>query len=81
MGSEIIAFPLHRRRKLIADLARILQSKQGHEATLFWRETAKTLLQQLVSSGVTSDRAEDQVRSLLYAIVSAMEADAMEVRG
>lgn len=81
MGSEIIAFPLHRRRKLVSDLVCVLSSKHGDDATAFWRETAKTLLRQLATAGVENDDAQDQVRSLLYAVVSEMEADAVKAKG
>ncbi len=81
MGSEIIAFPLHRRRKLVSDLASVLASKHGDDATAFWRETAKDLLCHLASAGVENDNAQDQVRSLLYAVVAEMEGDAVKARG
>lgn len=81
MESQIIAFPLHRRRKLVANLASILRSKHGHEATLFWRDTAKTLLRQLSSAGIAIENAEDQVRRLLYAVVAEIETDTIEGRG
>lgn len=81
MESEIIAFPLHRRPKLVSDLASVLNSKHGDDATAFWRETAKTLLRQLVSAGVADDDAQDQVRRLLYAVVAEMEAEAVKASG
>lgn len=81
MGSEIIAFPLDRRRKLVSDLASVLNSRHGDDATRFWRDTAKTLLSQLLSAGVANEDAQDQVRSLLYAVVAEMEAGAFKARG
>ncbi|MEO3386669.1 DUF6074 family protein [Mesorhizobium sp. CAU 1741] len=81
MGSEIVAFPLHRRRTLVTDLARVLQSKEGQAATLFWRDTAKDLLSRLTRSGISVQSAEDQVRSLLYAVVAEIEVNTIKASG
>lgn len=81
MGSEIIAFPLHRRRHLIIELASALRAKHGQEATQFWRDTAKKLLHQLSLTGVAIEDAQDQVRNLLYAVIAEMEADTMKASG
>ncbi|WP_352529707.1 MULTISPECIES: DUF6074 family protein [unclassified Mesorhizobium] len=35
--SNISAFPLHRRRKLVEGIARVLESKNGEDANAFWR--------------------------------------------
>ena len=45
--SNISAFPLHRRRKLVEGIARVLESKDGEDANAFWRNTAKAILVQL----------------------------------
>lgn len=81
MNTVVVAFPLHRQQKLVSGIAHVLRSKQGDDATLFWRETAKGLLHQLAENGVAIRSAEDQVRSLLYAVIAEIEADAVEARG
>lgn len=81
MSTVVVAFPLHRQQKLVSGIADALRSKQGEEATLFWRETAKRLLRQLAESGVAIRSAEDQVRNLLYAVMAEIEAGAIEARG
>ena len=45
--SNISAFPLHRRQKLVDSIARVLESKNGEDANAFWRSTVKTILVQL----------------------------------
>lgn len=79
MHSTVTAFPLSRQQKLLKSIAAVLTSKQGEEATLFWRETAKALLQNLVERGVDGQSAEDEVRDLFYAVMAEMETNA-EVR-
>lgn len=81
MNTVVVAFPLQRQQKLVSGIAHVLRSKQGDDATLFWRETAKGLLHQLTQSGVALQSAEDQVRSLLYAVIAEMEADTIAARG
>lgn len=80
MGSDIVAFPLFRRQKLVRDIGKILQSKQGDDATLFWRETAKGLLRQLAKNGVPAQQAENEVRRLLYAVMVEIEAAIKKVK-
>jgi hypothetical protein len=80
-NAEVRAFPLHRQRKLVSGIARVLGSKQGEEATLFWRETAKSLLQRLIENGVQQAAAEDEVRALLHVVLSELETDAATARG
>lgn len=75
-STTIAAFPLSRQQKLVRGIAGVLGSKQGEEATLFWRETAKALLQNLAESGVDARSAEDQVRDLLYSVLAELETDA-----
>ncbi|WP_352493526.1 MULTISPECIES: DUF6074 family protein [unclassified Mesorhizobium] len=67
--SNISAFPLYRRRKLVEEIARVLESKNGEDANAFWRSTAKTILLQLSESGVASRLAELEVGSLLHAVL------------
>lgn len=81
MSSNVAAFPLCRQRKLLSGIANVLRSKQGEAATLFWRETAQSLLQQLSANGIDLAAAEEQVRDLLYAALAEIEADAVSVRG
>jgi len=81
MGPSIIAFPLRRQHRLVSEIANMLLSKSGNDATLFWRETAKDLLRQLAENGVALQAAEDEVRSLLYAVVAEMEGQSQEARG
>lgn len=76
MSSNIAAFPLCRQRKLLSGIADVLRSKQGETATLFWRETAQTLLRQLAANGIGLAEAEEEVRNLLYAALAEIEADA-----
>lgn len=76
MGSNVVAFPLCRQRKLVTGIAHMLHSKQGEAATLFWRETAQSLLQRLMASGLDRAAAEEQVRELLYAVLAEVEAEA-----
>ena len=76
MYSTIAAFPLSGQHKLLKGIAAILASKQGEDATLFWRETAKALMQNLVERGVDAQSAEDEVRDLLYAVLAEVETDA-----
>ncbi|MGX9182032.1 DUF6074 family protein [Mesorhizobium sp. BHbdii] len=67
--SNISAFPLHRRRKLVESIARVLESKNGEDANAFWRSTVKTILVQLSESGVAPGLAEQEVRMLLRAVL------------
>ncbi|MEO3998729.1 DUF6074 family protein [Mesorhizobium sp. CAU 1732] len=78
---SITAFPLCRQQKLLHGIANVLRSKQGETATLFWRETAKGLLQQLVANGIDLAAAEEEVRNLLYAVLAEIEADAVSAKG
>lgn len=81
MNTNVITFPLYRQQKLLSGIANVLRSKQGEDATRFWRGTAKDLLQQLTANGVDGASAEEEVRKLLYAVLSLMETDAVEARG
>jgi hypothetical protein len=74
VSSTVKAFPLYRRQKLLGDIASELQSKQGEEASRYWRETAKELLQRLSDQGVDSASAQEEVRTLLYAVLAEMES-------
>ncbi|WP_352452175.1 MULTISPECIES: DUF6074 family protein [unclassified Mesorhizobium] len=67
--SSIRAFPLYRRRKLVEGVARVLESKNGEEANAFWRCTAKTILVQLSESGIAPGRAEQEIGTLLHAVL------------
>ncbi|WP_353642793.1 DUF6074 family protein [Mesorhizobium sp. WSM2239] len=67
--SNISAFPLHRRRKLIESIARVLESKNGEDANAFWRSTVKAILVQLTESGIAPGLAEQEVRMLLRAVL------------
>ena len=67
--SNISAFPLHRRRKLVEGIARVLESKNGEDANAFWRSTAKQILFQLSESGIALGLAEQEVRTLLHAVL------------
>jgi hypothetical protein len=81
MHSAVTAFPLSRQQQLLRGIADVLRSKQGEEATLFWRETAKGLMQNLIERGVDARSAEDEVRDLFYAVMAEMETDAEVRRG
>ncbi|MGX9148193.1 DUF6074 family protein [Mesorhizobium sp. 128a] len=67
--SNVSAFPLHRRRKLVEGIARVLESKNGEDANAFWRSTAKTILVQLSESGIAPGLAEQEVGTLLHAVL------------
>lgn len=67
--SNISAFPLHRRRKLVESIARALKSKNGEDANAFWRSTVKTILVQLSESGIAPGVAEQEIRTLLRAVL------------
>ncbi|WP_246727751.1 DUF6074 family protein [Chelativorans sp. Marseille-P2723] len=81
MSSTVVTFPLHRRQRLLNGIAQVLRTKQGDEANQFWRETAKGLLQQLTANGVDVRSAEEEVRYLLHAVLSQIEADAAKAEG
>lgn len=81
MSSNVAAFPLCRQRKVLNGIANVLRSKQGETATLFWRETAQSLLQQLVAKGVDLAAAEEEVRNLLYAVLAEIEANPISAKG
>lgn len=76
VSSSVSAFPLYRRQKLVGGIASVLQSKNGEDATIFWRETAKQLLRQLLSSGVEAAAAEEEVRKLFYTVMDQMHRGA-----
>lgn len=76
VSSTVKAFPLYRRHKLLSDIASELQSRQGEEASRYWRETAKGLLQLLNDQGVDPLAAQDEVRALLYAVLAEIESKA-----
>lgn len=67
--SNISTFPLHRRRKLVEGIARVLQSRNRKDAHDFWRSTAKKILVQLSESGIAPGLAEQEVRMLLHAVL------------
>lgn len=81
MRTDIVAFPLHRQHKLVSGIAHVLRSKHGDDATLFWRQTARDLLQQMAQNGIAAHAAEEEVRSLLYAVIAEIEAGAAKARG
>ncbi|MBN9066722.1 MAG: hypothetical protein J0H60_09715 [Rhizobiales bacterium] len=81
MHTTVTAFPLSRQQKLLRGIADVLRSKQGVEATLFWRETAKGLMQNLTERGVDAQSAEDEVRALFYAVMAEIDTDAQVRRG
>lgn len=66
--SNISAFPLHR-RKLVEGIARVLESKNGEDANTFWRNAAKAILVQLSESGIAPGVAEQEVGTLLHAVL------------
>ncbi|WP_394890235.1 DUF6074 family protein [Mesorhizobium sp. AaZ16] len=70
--SNISAFPLQRRRKLVEGIARVLESKNREDANAFWRSTAKTILVQLSESGIAPGLAEREVGRLLHAVLGDM---------
>jgi hypothetical protein len=70
--SNLVAFPLHRRQKLVEGLARVLASKNGEEANVFWRNTAKQILGQLSAHGLEAEAAEQEVRTLLHTVLTVM---------
>ncbi|MBA3448877.1 MAG: hypothetical protein H0T56_14975 [Pseudaminobacter sp.] len=55
-------------------IARVLESKQGEPANLFWRKTASTLYRQLLSQGHREEAAHHQIRRLLDAVLSELHA-------
>jgi hypothetical protein len=71
--SNLVAFPLHRRQKLVKGLARVLETKNGEEANVFWRYTAKQILGQLSDYGLGGEAAEQEVRTLLHAVLKEMD--------
>jgi hypothetical protein len=81
MSSVVIAFPLHRRQRLLNGVIHLLRAKQGDAANSTWREIAKELLSQLAASGVEADAAEDEVRNLLHVALSKIETDATTAIG
>lgn len=56
--SNVVAFPLHRRQTWVQSIARVLASKNGEDANLFWRNTAKEILGQLSAYGLEAEAAE-----------------------
>jgi hypothetical protein len=73
MGSSgVVAFPLYRQRAVVTALSASLAEKHGEEANLFWRDTAKRHLQQLLAAGVPLQQAEEEVRRLLYVVLDGM---------
>lgn len=81
MSPSVIAFPLHRQHTLVSGIAGLLGAKHGEDATLFWRQTARDLLRQLGDNGVDPKSAENEVRSLLYAVIAQMEESALKAQG
>jgi hypothetical protein len=81
MSSSVVVFPLHRQQKLLRGVANELRSKQGELATLFWRETAQSLLRHLAENGIDLPAAEAQVRAFFYAVLAEVEADAFAAKG
>lgn len=71
--SNLVAFPLHRRRTLVKGLARVLETKNGEEANAFWRHTAKQILSQLSDCGLETEVAEQEVRTLLHTVLKDMD--------
>ncbi|WP_353646749.1 DUF6074 family protein [Mesorhizobium sp. WSM2239] len=69
----VVAFPLYRRGKLVTGIAGVLRAIHGEEANVFWRETAKTLAQQLVAAGVEYGAARDEIRTLLRVVLAELQ--------
>ncbi len=69
----VFAFPLYRRRKLVKGIAGVLRATHGEQANVFWRETAKTLVQQLVAAGVEYGAAQDEIRTLLRVVLAELQ--------
>ncbi|WP_028034132.1 DUF6074 family protein [Chelativorans sp. J32] len=76
MSASVVSFPLYRQQKLLSGIAQALRTKHGDEANLFWRETARNLLQQLTANGVDVRAAEEEVRYFLHAVLLQIETDA-----
>jgi hypothetical protein len=70
--SNLVAFPLHRRQKLVEGIARVLASKNGEDANVFWRNMAKQILGQLSAYGLGAEAAEQEVRTLLHSVLKEM---------
>ncbi|MCV3241758.1 DUF6074 family protein [Mesorhizobium sp. ZC-5] len=70
--SKLVAFPLHRRQKWVEGIARVLASKNGEEANVFWRNTAKEILGQLSAYGLETETAEQEIRMLLRTVLKEM---------
>ena len=68
-SSNIVAFPLCRRRELVNDLATVLAHKHGAKADTFWKVTAKQLIRSLLARGVSLEDAQSEVRNLLSEVI------------
>ncbi|PAQ05503.1 hypothetical protein CIT26_30565 [Mesorhizobium temperatum] len=60
--------------------ARILETKNGEDANAFWRSTAKRILVQLFESGIAPGLAEQEVGTLLHAVLGDIAARSAATR-
>ncbi|MER9946228.1 DUF6074 family protein [Mesorhizobium sp. M0092] len=54
---------------MVEGIARVLEFKNGEDANAFWRNTAKLILVQLSESGIAPGVAEQEVGTLLHAVL------------
>ncbi|MET3524194.1 hypothetical protein ABID25_006064 [Mesorhizobium abyssinicae] len=54
---------------MVEGIARVLKSKNGEDANVFWRNTAKQILVHLSESGIAPILAKQEVVTLLHAVL------------
>lgn len=69
---SVSAFPLSRRRDVVTEVVRGLRTLHNEEANRFWRDKARSLLQDLIAAGVGAEAAKEEVRALLYTALDEM---------
>ncbi|WP_245451169.1 DUF6074 family protein [Borborobacter arsenicus] len=67
-AAEVLAFPLWKRRDLVAATAKVLWTKQGKAADRYWRSVAKVCIADLIAARVPRREAESQVSELFEAV-------------
>ena len=60
-SAELFAFPAERRGALVRRTARDLQALNGEDANRYWRSTARSLYQELLSQGLDDGAARTSV--------------------
>jgi hypothetical protein len=67
-SAVVFSFPIDRRVSLVRETARALFERNGEDANLYWRETARSLFMELVDQGRDGPAARREVLRFFEAV-------------